>query len=743
MRIAFHRHLDLRGGHRIGQLVQHLRRSLHAPGQDLQQARGRVQAVIEAVPALAEEEVAAHLAGQFGLGLAHLGLDQRVPGLPHQRAAALAQDVVGQLAGALDVVDHHGARIALQHIGGEQHQQPVREHHLAFLGHHAQAVAVAVEGQAQVGVEALDHLHQVLEVVRLARVRVVVGEAAVDLAVQRDHLGADGLQQARGDVAGNTIAGVDHHLQRPLHLHVVGDAADVVFVHRLLDQRTGAAARLQAAFADALAQVLDRVAGQGLATDHDLEAVVVGRIVAAGHRHAAAGAQVVGGEIHHRSGHHAHVDHVAAGLAQALDQAAGQLRAGQAAIAADHDVGQALVGHHVAHRLADPGGDLRGQFTADHAADVIGAEDARLQRDLRRHGRGPHRCHRRAGLVLAGLQGLAQGRLGFLQRAGGRLAAQLRQLAARQQYGQRRQCGQHGRGDQAGDGTQSERATAHIRNRGRHAQAGLADVAREHVGEVGQAGITALDQVEPALAQRQVGPGRQRRLLHGGGQLGQRQAHVGHRRQAAQPGRCRHAQPRGTFLAHQHGHRLALVGGLFQQAQACETEFGGVGVGGRQIGGQDQGALGATPALAQGLRGGTGVAGGQGGLDFGTVQLPRQGGGPVRQHRPHGLGHLVARAAQLRLAGVATPLLHAAPQEPRRQHAQQRRQQQGATLDLVLRYPHRIHLDHPVLIPFNVRRCGRSRLRHGRCRQKYPPPSTSHARSVPAPAGRCGRRAGW
>ena len=129
-----------------------------------------------------------------------------------------------QLAGALHVVHDHRARVAFQHVGGEQHQQAVGEDDLAFLGHHAQAVAVAIEGQAQVGIEALDRLDQVLEVVRLAGIGMVVGEGAVDLAEQRDDLGADGLQQLRRDAAGHAVAGIHHHLQRAVELHVVGDA---------------------------------------------------------------------------------------------------------------------------------------------------------------------------------------------------------------------------------------------------------------------------------------------------------------------------------------------------------------------------------------------------------------------------------------------------------------------------------------------------------------------------------------
>src|SRR3546814_6341008 len=76
--------------------------------------------------------------------------------LPHQRAAAVTQDVAGQAAGALDVEQDHRARVAFEHVGGEQHQQAVGEDVLAVAGDHAEAVAIAVEGDAQVGLEARD-----------------------------------------------------------------------------------------------------------------------------------------------------------------------------------------------------------------------------------------------------------------------------------------------------------------------------------------------------------------------------------------------------------------------------------------------------------------------------------------------------------------------------------------------------------------------------------------------------------
>ena len=65
---------------------------------NFEQPRAGVQAVVEAVPALLEEDVAAHLAGQRRAGLLQLGLDQRMAGFPHQRLAAVVADPAGEVA---------------------------------------------------------------------------------------------------------------------------------------------------------------------------------------------------------------------------------------------------------------------------------------------------------------------------------------------------------------------------------------------------------------------------------------------------------------------------------------------------------------------------------------------------------------------------------------------------------------------------------------------------------------------
>src|SRR5471032_2704644 len=90
---------------RLRQGVQQLRR-IGFLRQDFEQARAGVHAVVEAVPAVLEEDMAAHFAPQRGAGFAQLGLDQRVAGLVHQRLAAMLGDPRRQVARAFDVVQY-------------------------------------------------------------------------------------------------------------------------------------------------------------------------------------------------------------------------------------------------------------------------------------------------------------------------------------------------------------------------------------------------------------------------------------------------------------------------------------------------------------------------------------------------------------------------------------------------------------------------------------------------------------
>ena len=309
-------HLDVEFGrvHRVGQAAQ---RGVQVGlfRQVFEHARAGIEAVVEAVPAFLEKDVAGHFAGEQCAGFLHLGLDETVAGLPQRGLAAACADPVEQVARGFHVEDDFGARVARQHVVGEQHQLAVGENDGAVLHHHAQAVAVAVEGQAEFGVAGFQARDQVGEVLRLRGVGVVIGEIAVDLAEHFFDLAAECAVQGASEGARHAVAAVDDELHRPRELDVGDDArmvfgGDVVFA-------IAACAAGEVALDQALAQLLDGVSGQCLATQHHLQAVIVGRVVATGDHDRAVRPELIGGEIGHRRGHHAEVDDADAGFADA------------------------------------------------------------------------------------------------------------------------------------------------------------------------------------------------------------------------------------------------------------------------------------------------------------------------------------------------------------------------------------------------------------------------------------------
>ena len=121
---------------------------------------------------------------------------------------------------------------------------------------------------------------------------------------------------------------------------------------------------------------LDLLIGQGVASDDDLEAVVVRRVVAAGEHHPGLAGQHVGGVVQGWRGHQADVADLAPGLDQALDQLLDQHRAGQATVAANRYMRLALGQALCTDGAADPVGGFGGEAFADHTSDIVGAEDA-------------------------------------------------------------------------------------------------------------------------------------------------------------------------------------------------------------------------------------------------------------------------------------------------------------------------------------------------------------------------------
>src|SRR4051812_7417724 len=111
----------------------------------LEKPGGGIDAVVEAVVAMAEEEMPAHLAGEERALLFHLGLDERMARLPHDGAAAAALDVVVEGLRALHLADDGGAGMVLEHVAGEEEQDLIAPQDPPLLVDRAEAIGVPVE----------------------------------------------------------------------------------------------------------------------------------------------------------------------------------------------------------------------------------------------------------------------------------------------------------------------------------------------------------------------------------------------------------------------------------------------------------------------------------------------------------------------------------------------------------------------------------------------------------------------
>ena len=159
-------------------------------GENLHQPSGGIEAIVKAIPALFEENVPAHLSPKLSAGFLHTRLDHRVSGTPHFRFAAGLADDFDQVAGALNIKNNFSTWLTGEHVGGKHHQQVVGINQLARGCDNAQAVAISIEGKANVGPGFVHFADQILDIFWLARIRVVIGEMAINFRKQRDGLNA-------------------------------------------------------------------------------------------------------------------------------------------------------------------------------------------------------------------------------------------------------------------------------------------------------------------------------------------------------------------------------------------------------------------------------------------------------------------------------------------------------------------------------------------------------------------------
>ncbi len=206
----------------------------------------------------------------------------------------------------------------------------------------------------------------------------VVREPPVHVGEELRHLRPEAAIDRGRDRTGRAVARVDDDADRPRELaHVLDDEVLVLAQDRpLLVRALGVAerARLETA-----TQILDLVAVHRLAAQAELEAVVVGRVVAAGDLDAAVEVPVEDREVDERRRHHAELDDAEPGRAKAVDQGGGVGVRGEPAVAPDAHAGRAVLERERPIGAPELPRELGVEIPLGDTADVVLAEDRRIQ----------------------------------------------------------------------------------------------------------------------------------------------------------------------------------------------------------------------------------------------------------------------------------------------------------------------------------------------------------------------------
>ncbi len=250
------------------------------------------------VEAILVEDMARHLAGKGGAGLDHLGLDQRVAGLPHEGLAAEPGHLVEQHLARLDVRDDRGAGVPAEQVGRQDLEDLVAVDDPSPAVDDADAVTIAVEGDTDLGPVLRDGGDEMLEVLGQGRVGMVVGEAPVDLREEAAMPARQPVGQRLHGGAGGAVAGVPDDAERPGAVIVLEQARHVALEDVDLLEAAGAARHVPCGGAPA--DLLDAVAEEGARPEHHLEAVVRRRVVRAGDLDAPRRPELVNAVVEHR-----------------------------------------------------------------------------------------------------------------------------------------------------------------------------------------------------------------------------------------------------------------------------------------------------------------------------------------------------------------------------------------------------------------------------------------------------------
>lgn len=188
----------LRRGKGDGYIGQQLAESLVGVGEDFDQTAGCIQGIVEAEEAIVEEDMSAHFAGEMCVGFLDFGFDEAVSDAAHDGDAAVFGDIIKEGLGAFYFADDRCAGVFFQHVATEEDHEFVAPDHVAIFVNHADAVGIAVVGDAKITVFFFNGGDDVCQVFENGGICVVIGKGSVWFAEKFDDFAVGGIAQERG-----------------------------------------------------------------------------------------------------------------------------------------------------------------------------------------------------------------------------------------------------------------------------------------------------------------------------------------------------------------------------------------------------------------------------------------------------------------------------------------------------------------------------------------------------------------
>ena len=343
--------------------------------QDSQKPAGRVERVVESIILVREEHVSGQLPGEERVHFLHARLDQRVSRTAILRNASELSHFLLERLGALHLDQNGRPGMRREDLSPVERHQDIAPHDLTAFVDHSETVGVAVERESDIRSVPANRFGKGEKVFAALRVRVMIREGPVGIAIERDDLAPQPFEILPDEEACRAVSCVRDNPEFPgAEADAREEHVDVVPTDRPRRDASGFPGVGKPAFGKTQ-DIPDLFAVHCGLPECELEPVHVLRVVAPGDHNCAVEVQLEKTPVEYRRHHHAEVGD---GYARA-DEPAGRRSADpfgrKADVAADGRFVNAVL-----HEACAEGGAYLfhvfvGEIAVRDAADVVFPED--------------------------------------------------------------------------------------------------------------------------------------------------------------------------------------------------------------------------------------------------------------------------------------------------------------------------------------------------------------------------------